>query len=131
MNMEINIAAETQVKLLPTCWGDIRRFPRFIYRNEVSANICPLPVAERNLTQNQTILTCDLSRGGFNFQHSEQLFPGEQVELLLSDGSSFRGEVLWCRRIGEGEYSHGCRFIKAEPARSSADETDSCDPTAI
>ena len=46
--------------------------------------------------------------------HKQQLFPGQKIDLVLTDGQERRVEVIWCRRLGVGCYSAGCRFVKAE-----------------
>jgi hypothetical protein len=65
------------------------------------------------------LLTRDLSRGGMNLIHNEQVFPGQRIELVLTDGSPRSVEVLWCRRIAHRCYSIGCRFIR-QPQEDAA-----------
>jgi hypothetical protein len=59
------------------------------------------------------VLTRDISRGGLQLLHKQQLFPGQKLDVVLTDGQPRRLEVMWCRRLGVGCYSVGCRFMKA------------------
>jgi hypothetical protein len=103
---------------LPTAFDEDRRFPRFYYRARIDAAVYPLggpdqpPVA-------CSLLARDLSRGGINLVHNEQVYPGQRIDLNLTDGSSRAVEVMWCRRIAHRCYSIGCRFMKA--AETSGD----------
>ena len=104
---------------LPTAWDEARRHPRFYYRAQVQATIHPFRGAQNPAVQ-CSVLTRDLSRGGLNVLHTEQLFPGQRIELLLLDGVRRMVEVCWCRRLGNRSYSVGCRFLPmdaAKPAR--------------
>jgi hypothetical protein len=100
---------------LPTTWDEARRFPRFYYRTRVPATIHPLAESSGQ-QQHCTVLTRDLSRGGLNLLHCEQLFPGQKIDLTLTEGAPRRVEVMWCRRLAARCYSAGCRFIKLEEA---------------
>jgi hypothetical protein len=101
---------------LPTAWDEARRFPRFYYRAKVQATIHPFRGAPQPAVE-CTVLTRDLSRGGLNLIHTEQLYPGQRIELLLLDGVKRVVEVCWCRRLANRCYSVGCRFGKqASPA---------------
>ena len=48
-----------------------------------------------------------------NLVHNEQVYPGQRIDLVLTDGSPRSVEVMWCRRIAHRCYSIGCRFMKA------------------
>jgi hypothetical protein len=102
---------------LPTAFDEDRRYPRFYYRARVQAAIYP-PGSPHQPPVECSLLTRDLSRGGMNLIHNEQVFPGQRIELVLTDGSARSVEVMWCRRIAHRCYSIGCRFIK--PAEESA-----------
>jgi PilZ domain len=97
---------------LPTAFDEVRRFPRFYYRARVRAVIHPLS------NKQQTPVTCtllarDLSRGGINLVHDQQLFPGQKIDVVLTNGTQRSVVVMWCRRISHGCYSLGCRFTKS------------------
>ena len=96
---------------LPTAFDEDRRYPRFYYRARVLAAIYP-PGGGHQPPVQCSLLTRDLSRGGMNLIHNEQVFPGQHIELVLTDGSPRSVEVLWCRRIAHRCYSIGCRFIR-------------------
>ena len=105
---------------LPTTWDEARRFPRFYYRTRAAATIHPLAGSVGQMLQQCTVLTRDLSRGGLNLLHSEQLFPGQQIDVTLTDGPARRVEVKWCRRLAVRCYSAGCRFVKFEEAAENS-----------
>lgn len=98
---------------MPTAWDEARRFPRFYYRARVQAVVhpfrgAPLPPVECCL------LTRDLSRGGMNLIHTEQLYPGQRIDLVLLDGVRRTVEVCWCRRLAHRCYSVGCKFARLD-----------------
>ena len=111
---------------LPTAWDDHRRFPRFYYRSCAEAIIHPLR-SSKNATRCQCfLLTRDLSRGGLSIIHTEQLFPGQKLEVILNAESPRLVEVVWCRRWSHNRYAVGCRFLGSPgtaPAEASAPET--------
>jgi hypothetical protein len=49
-----------------------------------------------------------------NILHKTQLFPGQLVDVVLHDGNRRRLEVKWCRRLGVGCYTAGCRFVRTD-----------------
>jgi hypothetical protein len=98
---------------MPTAWDDHRRFPRFYFRSCAEANIYPLRREKAATTQPCFVLTRDLSRGGMSLIHSEQLFPGQRLEVILNCETPRLMEVVWCRRWTHGRYCVGCRFISA------------------
>ena len=84
---------------LPTAWDEARRHPRFYYRAQRAGDDPPLSAAPQPAVQ-CSVLTRDLSRGGLNVIHTEQLFPGQRIELLLLDGVRrdrwrFAGAAAW------------------------------------
>jgi hypothetical protein len=107
---------------LPTAFDEDRRYPRFYYRARVQAAVYPAGGGNQPPAQ-CSVLTRDLSRGGMNLIHNEQVFPGQRIELVLTDGSPRSVEVMWCRRIAHRCYSIGCRFIK------TAEETVRSEPS--
>jgi hypothetical protein len=58
------------------------------------------------------VYTTDLSRLGCGFLHSELLYPGERLRLILLTGIERMIEVARCRRIGEECFEVGARFIQ-------------------
>ncbi|MEX2172829.1 MAG: PilZ domain-containing protein [Pirellulaceae bacterium] len=105
---------------LPIAWEDGRRFPRFHFRSCIEAVVYPPdndPSQEPLACQ---VLTRDISRGGMQILHKAQLFPGQNLDVVLQDGMPRRLEVMWCRRLGSSCYSAGCRFVRTDG--SSFDE---------
>jgi hypothetical protein len=98
---------------LPTAWDEARRHPRFYYRARVQAVVHPFRGAPQPPVE-CCLLTRDLSRGGMNLIHTEQLFPGQRIDLTLLDGVQRTVEVCWCRRLAHRCYSVGCRFARLE-----------------
>jgi PilZ domain-containing protein len=94
---------------LPTAWDEARRFPRFYYRAKAKATVHPFRGGPQPPVE-CTVLTRDVSRGGLNLIHTEQLYPGQRIDLLLLDGVERSVEVCWCRRLANRCYSVGCRF---------------------
>src|SRR4051794_40702223 len=90
---------------LPLSLEEVRQFPRFYFRLETEAVIYPLFPAEK--PRHSTVLTCDLSRSGLKIKHHTQLFPGQQIDLMLGDQPR-RVEVVWCRRQKYRDYEIGC-----------------------
>ena len=89
-----------------------RRFPRFSFRSCLHATVYPAPGNPSAEPRHCQVLTRDLSRGGMSLLHKEQLFPQQIIDVVLQDGLVRRLEVMWCRRLGAGCFSAGCRFIK-------------------
>lgn len=98
---------------MPTAWDEHRRFPRFFFRSCAEAIIYPLRSEKSSSVRTQFILTRDLSRGGMSIIHTEQLFPGQRLEVILNCESPRLLEVVWCRRWSHGRYCIGCRFISS------------------
>jgi hypothetical protein len=98
---------------MPTAWDEARRHPRFYYRARAKATVHPFRGAPQPPVE-CTVLTRDLSRGGINLVHTEQVYPGQRIELVLLDGVTRTVEVCWCRRLAHRCYSVGCKFAKLE-----------------
>ena len=58
----------------------------------------------------------DLSTRGIGFLHSEQLFPGERMQIVLLTGDRRTIEMARCRRLGPRCYRIGGRFVRAGEA---------------
>jgi len=99
---------------IPSNWDDARRFPRFSYRARVKGTIYPLTGNANKDPVECLLLTRDVSRGGMNLLHTEQLFPQQRIDVVLKDGSVRPVQVVWCRRLAHRCYSLGCRFVKAD-----------------
>ncbi len=110
---------------LPTSWDDGRRFPRFHFRACIDALVLPPAGNPAQEPVHCQVLTRDISRGGMNILHKSQLFPGQCLDVVLHDGQRRRLEIMWCRRLGAGCYTAGCRFVRAdgtvEPTASADD----------
>ncbi len=59
------------------------------------------------------VYTKDVSRTGAGFLHGEQLFPKEQLTLLLPDGRCRPIEVIRSRRVADHCYEIGAIFISS------------------
>ncbi|MCS7305623.1 MAG: PilZ domain-containing protein [Thermoguttaceae bacterium] len=57
-----------------------------------------------------TVYTKDISRSGVAFLHGEQLYPCEQMILILPDGKPRKIEVVRCHRIATNCFEIGARF---------------------
>lgn len=64
------------------------------------------------------VYTTDFSRLGCGFLHSEQLFPGERLRLILLTGVRRTIEVARCRRIDETCFEVGARFLKSNDGQA-------------
>jgi hypothetical protein len=95
---------------------DNRKFPRFSFRGRARALVFSDKPGEE--PKECEVVTTDLSRAGLSLLHRRQLFPGQQILLVLNDTSRLV-EVIWCCRVWAGLYSAGCRFVGV-----SADQTD-------
>jgi hypothetical protein len=99
---------------LPSSWDDGRQFPRFHFRACVDALVYPPAGDPSQEPQHCQVLTRDISRGGMNILHKAQLFPGQFADVVLHDGQQRRLEIMWCRRLGAGCFTAGCRFVRAD-----------------
>jgi len=107
---------------VPTTADDVRRYPRFYYRARVEAVIYPLAAGQQVEPIRCYLLARDLSRGGINLLHSEQLFPGQRIDVTLSKSEPRSVEVVWCRRLANRCYSLGCRFTKGDAENSPPED---------
>lgn len=101
---------------LPTRFGDERQYPRYYCRAEAALRCRPsLPAIERQAAQHR-IYVRDISRSSVSFYHSEQLFPLESAELMLSDGLARSLQIIRCRKIQRFCYEVvGC-FSAVQPS---------------
>jgi hypothetical protein len=103
--------AESDVEFLEEGMsGDARAFPRFAFRGRARAVVFPPEGRSAPEPQECEVLTTDVSRGGLSLLYRKQLYPGQQILLVLNDNNRLV-EVCWCCRVWAGLYSAGCRFI--------------------
>jgi len=100
--------------VMPTVFNEQRRFPRFYLRCCADATIYPLGGSAE--PTRCVVVMRDVSRGGMGLLHTEQLFPGQRIDLVLNADVVKSLEVVWCRRVADKSYSVGCRFKETEPA---------------
>jgi len=89
---------------------DNRAYPRYSFRGRSQAVVFSPPGDLDSDPQEYEVITTDVCRGGLSLFHRAQLYPGQQILLLLS-GSKRLIEVCWCCRVWPGLYSAGCKFI--------------------
>lgn len=110
---------------LPAHWDDGRRHPRFYYRSRMQALIYPAKDGPSAPPTACVMLTRDLSRGGINVLHTEQLFPGQRIDIKLADGVARSVRISWCRRIANRCYSAGGQFVRSDDWGEAQGETPS------
>lgn len=99
--------------MLPTTAQERRRFPRHRFRTPAAMKIVQgLPNLHRPDAWYK-VYAKDVSRGGLSFLHSEQMFPGERVQLAMANGHQYIAEIRRSRRIGKKCYVIGVRFVEA------------------
>ena len=112
---DVAVPSEWQERLarrgtIPSIPGDRRRYIRHRFGGRAIIEYdTTFPAIPRGRTLKQ-VVTRDLSRGGIAFLHSEQLFPGERISLLLPDG---KREYVVVRCL---EHNARCFEIGAEVA---------------
>jgi hypothetical protein len=95
---------------MSTRWEDLRQFPRFYFRSAAALEIEPtLPALERS-GPIERVYVKDISRAAIAILHSEQLFPGERLRLVLTDGVRRSVTVARCRRQAANCYEIAARF---------------------
>jgi len=99
--------------------GEARAYPRYSFRGRAKAVVFPASGSEEKEPREYEVITTDISRGGLSLLHRVQLFPGQQLLLVLR-GTNRLIEVCWCCRVWPGLYSAGCRFLsEAVPAEEA------------
>ena len=95
--------------------SDLRRYPRLICRGEEYRAALEyrqtMPALPREPGWHGVYVS-SISRGGCGFLHSEPLYPGEQLGLILFNGSRHAIEILWCRRLGQRCFAVGSAFLE-------------------
>ena len=87
---------------------EARQFPRHSFRGRAVAIV--FPVRKEAEPAECEVMTTDISRGGLSLLYRKQLFPGQQLLLVLSDSTQLV-EVRWCCRAWAGLYAAGCSFV--------------------
>jgi len=109
--LEDNFDRTGQVPSLP---DDGRQFPRLYLRGKQHCAAIEykqtLPCVPRRPGWHK-VYTVDISKGGIAILHSEQLFPGERMQVLFTTGDRMMIEVKWCRRVAEKCFWAGTRFL--------------------
>src|SRR5215210_9582437 len=78
--------------------GEARAFPRYSFRGRAQAVVFSPPGAPESDPKEYEVITTDMARGGLSLLHRAQLYPGQQVLLMLSGGNRLI-EVCWCCRV--------------------------------
>jgi hypothetical protein len=109
MPHDVNLAAATEPggSIRPPLSVEDRLFPRYSFRGRARAIVFPMRQEAEPL--DCEVMTTDVSRGGLSLLHRKQLFPGQQILLVLNDTTSLV-EVRWCCRAWAGLYAAGCSF---------------------
>lgn len=95
---------------LPTVQHERRQFVRFRLRTIAAMrNMNEMPNIIRS-KEWRKVFAKDVSRAGFSFLHSEQLFPGESIELVIDDSHRYVGRVRRCRKVSPKCYVVGMQF---------------------
>src|SRR5262245_55546478 len=106
---------------LPCAYEEKRAFARFPFHGRAKAVIFPSPESPPGTTLcDSEVVTSDMSRGGVSILNRTQLQPGQQMMLLLNEKAQL-AEVRWCRKVWEGLYAAGCRFL-SEPREADVNE---------
>jgi hypothetical protein len=105
----------------PTSPDEQRRFVRFYcgnQNNRLGVRYLPSVDSIERDTNWRGGIPIDVSRGGLQFLHSEEVFPGEKVRIALESKATlqvFKGEVAWCRRHARKCFGVGIRFLQSTP----------------
>lgn len=86
--------------------------PRHPYQAQIEATILPPAEAASQPPVQCTMSTRDLSRGGINLLHTNQLLPGQRIVIFLKAlRRHVQAVVMWCQQLAHQCYAAGCRFI--------------------
>lgn len=104
---------------VPSLPDDGRQYPRLYWRGKQNSAAIEykqtLPCVPRQQCWHK-VYTLDISRGGVAILHSEQLFPGERMQVLFTSGDRMSVEVKWCRRLAEKCFCIGTQFANGKEA---------------
>ncbi len=101
-----------QSGVLPATPGDRRRYRRFCLRVAAAMRLLKTIPNLNRPDQWYKVFAKDVSRLGYSFLHSEQLFPREQLELVVDQSHRYFGEVRRCRRVGSKCFVIGAQFCQ-------------------
>jgi len=93
---------------------EARAHPRFPFRGRAKAVAFAPQNRPEMEPQESEVLTTDVSRGGLSLLSRKQLYPGQQLLLVLNETNRLV-EICWCCRVWPGLYSAGCRFVTPPP----------------
>ncbi len=130
--LEVLFARSPCLVRLPPSWTDFfektglvqaalaerRQFPRINLRSRAVLQYRQTFPSLPRPAFTYTVYTKDISRSGVSFLHGEQLYPSEQMILILPDGKPRRIQVVRCRRIGPSCFEIGACFAGPSPAAS-------------
>jgi len=106
----------------PPTGADKRRFGRqHLWGVAALQHGTSLPARPRPADWHKVVV-CDISRNGIRFLHSEQIFPQEQMLLVLPDFKRRYVEVVRCLCLGDRYFEVGARFVKRLRPLSSGGE---------
>ena len=71
-----------------THWEDARQFPRFYLRTAAAMEVESTLPAMPRLRQKCRVYVSDVSKVSIALLHSQQLYPGERLQLMLIDGAT-------------------------------------------
>jgi hypothetical protein len=121
-------AATERQTIEPTSARSERRsFPRTSFRSRAQAVVFPVRAGAEPVECE--VMTTDISRGGVSLLYRKQLFPGQQILLVLSDSKRLV-EVRWCCRAWAGLYVAGCNFVDMAPEGPIPGETSAIVPAS-
>jgi hypothetical protein len=112
------------VGAVPSVSEDQRRYLRTQLRVVAALQYRRSLPALKRANQWYKIVMRDISRSGVSFLHSEQVFPTEQLMLVMPDCKPRCIEVMRCRRLNESCYEIGANFI--QKFRSHSRNSDMC-----
>jgi hypothetical protein len=96
---------------LPTVEGDRRRFVRFACGARGILECQPSLPAVLRESGRYLVLVKNVSRSGVCFLHEQQLLPCERGQLWVEGRFRLSIEVVRCRRLRDGCYEVGARFV--------------------
>jgi hypothetical protein len=106
---------------MPVPDDDLRRHRRVFCRGtkyqaalELQQSLPALP----RKTEWRGVYTNDVSRTGCGFLHSEAIYPGERMRLVLASGIKRLIEAAWCRRLDKNCFLIGAQFVETDAAAS-------------
>jgi len=142
--LELLLARSPCLVRLPPDWSDFfektglvqgvmaerRQFPRINLRSRAVLQYRQTFPSLPRPAFTYTVYTKDISRSGLAFLHGEQLYPSEQMIIILPDGKPRKIEIVRCRRIGPSCFEIGARFAgSVDPAPEEADPAPKETPT--